>query len=81
MVRSCYSHGSGGMVVFKTGINIMEPLKIKVGKTELEIPIKLIVGIIVVIVFGVLILFSNLTPEEVYLWTLKVLRDIKSIAN
>ena len=27
MVRSCYSHGSGGMVVFKTGINIMENLK------------------------------------------------------
>lgn len=55
----------------------MENLKLKIGKTELEAPLGLLVGLIVFIVCLYLIVFGYFELGDLYDKLLKIWRDIK----
>ena len=55
----------------------MESLKIKIGNTNLEIPIGLIVGIIVVAVGIFLMIFEGITFAEIQKWIVARWKDFK----
>ena len=55
----------------------MDNLKVKIGKTELEVPLSLLVGLIVFIVSLVLIVFSDISLKDLYQELLQIWRDVK----
>ena len=55
----------------------MESLKIKIGNTNLEIPIGLIVGIVVVVIGVFLMIFEGITFIEIQEWIVGRWKDFK----
>ena len=55
----------------------MDKLKIKVRNTELEIPLGLLIGVIVILVSLILIIFGLISLSNLYDEILQIWRDIK----
>jgi len=55
----------------------MKNLKVKIGKTEFEAPLSLLVGLIVFIVCLYLIVFGYFELGDLYKLALKIWRDVK----